>query len=215
MAIGSKSVHSQKDLPIENVDNDQDQLQTIDIDTNTSKDQHRRLGNVHERLLTPSEYTETAKLLYDIRQKVENSPVLNGGFETMLYKVDKIEESQGKIVDSVNVINDAIYQPDDGIFARITLLKSDVNAHTQMLQTELESLDTWRVQSHSDRSDDKKLMDQLNDKIRAQQKTIETLELWKSNVTSMVKWSVTTISASLITIVAKILYDYVVAHVHY
>lgn len=179
-----------------------------------TQEDHNRVNASRSLLLTPSEYTETAKLLHDIQQRVENSQVLNGGFETMLYKIDKIEESQGTIVNNVNEINEAIYQPDHGIFSRIASLKSDVDGHNQILQTRLETIDSWLTQSEHDKIDEKREKDSLCEKIQSQQRTIESLERWKANVTSAAKWILTTVGASAVTITMKLLYDYVISRVH-
>ena len=59
-------------------------------------------------------YKDKSKSTLDeIQKKLSNSSALNGGFETLLYKIDKIEQSQGQLVNKVDKIHDAIYDPSD------------------------------------------------------------------------------------------------------
>ena len=64
------------------------------------------------------------KVLYDIHKKILASSALNGGFDTLLYKIDKIEQGQSQVSTKVDKIHDAIYHPDEGLFARIAANKA-------------------------------------------------------------------------------------------
>ena len=63
------------------------------------------------------------RLLQNIQQKLEKSAALNGGFDKLLYKIDSIENSQNIIANKVDKIHDAIYDPDEGLFARMSANK--------------------------------------------------------------------------------------------
>ena len=81
----------------------------------------------------------------DALEKVNSAPVLNGGFETRIFKIDKIEESQGQIASKVDSIHDAIYNPDDGLFARINTNKGDAEKTAITVEHRITELEKFRL----------------------------------------------------------------------
>ena len=57
---------------------------------------------------------ESRDLLKNIYAKLDVSPALNGGFDKLLFNVDNIEKRQTQIIEKVDKIHEAIYDPDDG-----------------------------------------------------------------------------------------------------
>lgn len=166
----------------------------------------KRPGNKNARQLSDQ---DVAHLLLEIQQKVSSSPALNGGFDTLLYKVDKIEESQGQIVQTVASIHEAIYNPDTGIFSRIAGVKASQAEDRSEIDKKFIELNAWKTQTDKIVTDDAIGDSELQKKVETQQKTIENLERWKSNVSSVGKWSLATIGGGTITILLKALYDFV------
>lgn len=154
----------------------------------------------------------TFRLLSDIQQKINNSPALNGGFDTLMYKVDKIEESQGKIVMTVDEIREAIYQPDTGLFSRISEVKKTATEETTELDKKLISLDAWKTHTEKDVADDKSAQEELSKKVIQQQTVIDDMQRWRSNVTSIGKWTSVAFGGGLVTMLFKLAYDFVTNH---
>lgn len=59
------------------------------------------------------------QMLSTIHAKVTQSAALNGGFERLSAKIDRIEETQHKTNEVVDDIHTAIYDPDQGLYARL------------------------------------------------------------------------------------------------
>ena len=170
-------------------------------------------------LAPPTNDKENTKLLLDIQQKINGSPALNGGFDTLLYKVDKIEESQGKIVDRIDEIHESIYNPDKGLFARISAVKSLQDKEYNIIDKKIIELDIWKKQIDKENIEEKNYNKEFQKKVEDQQKivvdqqkTIESLTKWKDSVSSFSKASVMGIGGSVMALAGKFLYDYVVFH---
>lgn len=71
---------------------------------------------------------ELKEMLERIAKKVENSPVLNGGWDRMVVTIDHIKEKQDETSDKVDKIHEALYQPDTGFFARVAEIEHDTSS---------------------------------------------------------------------------------------
>lgn len=77
-------------------------------------------------------------LVESIAQKISSSTALNGGFDKMLMMVEHIQEKQSDTSEKVDKIHDALYNPSEGLYARIKMvenasLQSKTN-HTEIKQ---------------------------------------------------------------------------------
>lgn len=54
-----------------------------------------------------------------IQEKIDQSKILNGGFDTIMFKIDHIQENQQQTNDKVDKISEALYEPDQGFFSRV------------------------------------------------------------------------------------------------
>lgn len=152
------------------------------------------------------------RLLSDIQQKINSSSALNGGFDTLMYKVDKIEESQGKMLTTVDEIKEAIYDPDSGLFSRISEVKQTATEETTELDKKLISLDAWKTHTEKDVAEDKSSQDELGRKVAQQQTLIDDVQRWRSNVTSIGKWASVALGGGVVTLLFKLAYDFVTNH---
>lgn len=75
-------------------------------------------------------------LLNDIQIKLTSSTVMNGGFEKLFEKVNKIESTQEKLILDVNEIKDEIYDPNSGLYSKIK--NSESNSIQKMHELEKE-----------------------------------------------------------------------------
>lgn len=73
---------------------------------------------------------QTAAILAVMNEKIMQAPALNGGFEALDAKVSaiaesqeklgtKVEESNDKLTVKIDEIHTALYQPDNGVYARV------------------------------------------------------------------------------------------------
>lgn len=86
------------------------------------------------RARTPRRTGPPDAVIHEIRTKLE-APVLNGGFETLLATVETIDQN-------VKKLNDAVYDPDSGLYFRIQ--KSQVKSESDVtrLQAKVDHLET-------------------------------------------------------------------------
>lgn len=150
---------------------------------------------------------EIPKVISDIQNKVNASAVLNGGFDVLMYKVEKIEETQEKIVDTVSSIHQAIYHPDDGIFARINSTRASQVEDKVDLEKKIMVLHSWKEMEAKSSLEEKSTNAQLKEKIASHQESIQDLNRWKTTTSSIAKWLVVAISGGILTIGFRALYE--------
>jgi hypothetical protein len=69
-----------------------------------------------------------------IQDKLDQSKVLNGGFDTMIYKIDNMQEKQNITSEKVEKIHEALYEPDEGFFARVKTIEHASNVFSSKLE---------------------------------------------------------------------------------
>lgn len=65
------------------------------------------------------------KLLSQVSKKLSENSSIESKFDILMYKVEKIEESQDKILDQLSGLHEAVYNPDNGLFSRIKEVKQE------------------------------------------------------------------------------------------
>lgn len=172
---------------------------------------------VRQYVGTPSEqaHEQILSMLVSLQQKVFNSPVLNGGFDKMSIKVDNIEDVQGKIGAKVDLIHDAIYHPDSGLFARVKTVESvkpkidDVDK----LEKDVLLLRQW----HDDIEDEEEEIDEWTEKndnlVSSHEEKIKKLDEFQTRLVAVFKWTGFTLAGASVTLIGKLLYDFITNHV--
>jgi len=138
------------------------------------------------------ENVDSSMLLQQIQKKVSSSPVLSGGFDVLLVKIENIEESQKQIVSTVESIHNAIYSPNDGLFSRI----SSVNFKVEKNVSDLES---WKNSTIKSQDSEKNELKETAKRVDDQQVSILNIEGWKKNVNSLGKWLLVAIGGGIIS----------------
>lgn len=119
--------------------------------------------------------------------KALNSPALNGGFDTLLNKVSKIEETQSTLVTKVTSIHEAIYEPDDGLFARIK--EGRVERDKDVIE-----IQAWRQLINRDLELDAVEDKELKQIVNKHEIKITELKSHTDRVKSVIKWVVVAIA---------------------
>lgn len=140
------------------------------------------------------------ELLDLIQKKLQNSAALNGGFDTLLHKIDKIEQSQGQIVARVEKIHEAIYDPADGIFSKMSQTKLDSTQQFNNIENKITSLTEWRKQS--EKIDEKQVenVEQFSTKLMHISTDVDNLMKTKQHSVSGIKWLAVAIAGGLLTL---------------
>lgn len=142
-------------------------------------------------------------LLKEIEKKLECS-ALNGGFDRLMSKVDAIEESQTTIANKVDELHDSIYDPDNGLYARLKEIEHEKEMQVSELDRKFDELKVIGVFEEKSKVE-KEAVDKTNRELLAKTATqLEDLIKWKDLVTSFAKW---VIGSGAISASAKMLYN--------
>lgn len=158
---------------------------------------------------------EVMELLELLHQKVLSSQVLNGGFDTMMLKVELIEEGQKHVGSRVDSIYEAIYDPQEGLFARVNEVErvKEKVALTDKLEKDVVKLQQWHDVNEKTVEKTEKQTKEKDDLLNDHVKKIEDLLEFKKKVNSIVKWSFVTLMGSAAPILGKLIYDFVSGHI--
>ena len=138
--------------------------------------------------------------LDEIHAKVSGAAVLNGGFDTLLYKIDKIEQSQGQLVSKVDKIHEAIYDPNDGMFAKLAEHKLDSEVKLNEINKSVTELSTWKTHKEKEDVQDEQIVNKASTTLATLEKSVEGLVKSKETVWGVGKWFFVAIGGGLITL---------------
>jgi len=146
---------------------------------------------------------KSSTALDEIQRKLSNSSALNGGFDTLLFKIDKIEQSQGQLVNKVDKIHDAIYDPNDGIFSKLSEYKLENTNQVNEITQNLSELQVWKEvkDKEEEKVDQKSTKNTM--KLESLERTVESLERNKNNTWAVMKWFLVAFGGGLITLTIK------------
>lgn len=141
--------------------------------------------------------------LDEIHEKVSGAAVLNGGFDTLLYKIDKIEQSQGQLVAKVDKIHDAIYDPNDGMFAKLAEHKLESEVKLNEINRSVTELSVWK--SHKEKEDvkEEEFASKAGNTITSLEKTVDGLVKSKETIWGFAKWLLVALGGGAVTILFK------------
>lgn len=143
--------------------------------------------------------------LSEIQSKLASSSALNGGFDTLLFKIDKIEQSQGNLVTKVDKIHEAIYDPQDGIFSKISDYRLNNTNEVNEVRQKITELQTWKTHSEKDNMRDDRAVEVAARKIIALESSVGSLTKSKETTVSIFRWLIVAIGGALVTFVVDLL----------
>jgi len=141
--------------------------------------------------------------LDEISKKLSSSSALNGGFETLLFKIDKIEQSQGQLVSKVDKIHDAIYDPSDGIFSKLGEYKLENASKVNEIEQSINELSLWKETKSKEEDKAEKIEDKTKEKLSNLEKSVDSLVRNKNNIWDILKWLFVAIGGGIITLTVK------------
>ena len=146
---------------------------------------------------------ETLRVLLEIQKKLVGSAALNGGFDKLLVKVDQIEEKQEKTLQEIETIRNAIYDPNEGVFALIKSTEASQNEEVHQLERSLGETKIFLDFTKNQLNEKEKTLSTLQEKVSQHETTVKELSDWKQNVSGAIRW----ITMTLITGIGGLLYD--------
>lgn len=159
--------------------------------------------NVSKTVSPSSRSIQKSLALDEINKKLNSSAALNGGFDTLLYKIDKIEQSQGQLVSKVDKIHDAIYDPSEGIFSKLSEYKLE-NANTvNDVVHDISELQIWRDMKDKEEVVDATSTQENKKKLGDLERSVTDLIRNKNNIWSVMKWFMVAFGGACITLLVK------------
>lgn len=166
---------------------------------------------------TTSKTNQSEQLLEQIADALKN-PALNGGFDTLLHKIDSIERSQGHtstkvdelcrshecINEKITKIHSAIYDPDDGLFAR-------QHASAASSDAVFAELTTWQKHIDKAREKDEEVDEKIAEKLDNVSDVVDDIVKARSTIRSITKWTLTSVGGAGFALLVKFLYDVISA----
>jgi len=150
------------------------------------------------------------RLLQNIQQKLDKSAALNGGFDRLLYKIDSIENSQNAIATKVDKIHEAIYNPDEGLFARISTSKNEQASALNDIEKKVIEISAWKEQKEKEGNQTEAEVEKFGNKIVVIENSVDSLLSFKTSTLGLAKWVMAAVGGGVITLLFKVFYTYVI-----
>jgi hypothetical protein len=137
---------------------------------------------------------EIKNILDSLNDRIRN-------LDTIIFKIDKIEESQGQI-------HDAIYDQNNGVFAKLSELNVAIVQNHLFLEKDIQSLKTIQ---------DYEILESKNIDPRLGDLEARVTDLTKTNsvVTGVYKWVLVAFGGGLVTLMFKFIYNVVTNHIKF
>lgn len=168
-----------------------------------------------EEIESEIEKTESMIVLRQLQQKIMGSPALNGGFEKLMFKVDSIEKSQIQIETKIDSIHDAMYKPDNGLFARVAKvesLKEKIDGY-ERLENKFALFEQQFEHSEQELQKDASKFATSDAIVQTHQDRLKDLEDFKRKFCVYSKWFIVTTLGTIFTLVGKLAYDFITNHI--
>jgi hypothetical protein len=137
--------------------------------------------------------------LGEIQKKLASSSALNGGFDTLLFKIDKIEQSQGNLVSKVDKIHEAIYDPQDGIFSKLSEYRLNNTNDVNDVKQKITELQVWKIHSERDDMRDDRAVEIATKKLITLENSVNSLNKSKEAAWSIIRWIFVAVGGALVT----------------
>lgn len=144
---------------------------------------------------------ELSKLVNEINEKLDNV-IFNGGFETLVKEVQNVEKAQREMLVKIDELHKVVYEPDDGLFARVKKVESIHREEFKPIQNDVKELLEWKSELLLPK-------DGFIARTNADHVTIEHLWNWKNK---MIAVGLSASGATLL-MVGKMLWEFLSNHV--
>lgn len=155
-------------------------------------------------------FKEDQNKMIKLQEKMLESPALNGGFSQLMFKVNNIEKSQVESIEKINSIHEAIYHPDEGLYARVKVVEGEVFDEISKIDSDVKNIIKWKEKEEKEFEKQKSFSHDQEKIILSQKLVIDDLVSFKQKTSSILKWMFVTFTGSIITLVFKLIYDFVI-----
>jgi len=155
--------------------------------------------------------------------RVEKAPSMNGEFTNLVEKIDKIylqheftkkdvsllTKSYETIEEKVDEIKDSIYDPEKGIFHKISEASQSIKNANDLVIINNKKL-TEYLDTHKQLHDK---IDKTIENLLKYESTIEDLEKWKSSMSKSIKATMVFFATSAAGLITKLIHDLITSGV--
>jgi len=143
------------------------------------------------------------QVLGDIHKKITSSSALNGGFDVLMFKIEKIEQNQEQIVNKVDKIHEAIYDPADGIFSKMSASNVETIEKINETDQRIIEITEWKKRKEKDEDKIEESVETSSEIIRSLQNSVDDLQKSKNTAWSILRWILVAFSGGSLTIFFK------------
>lgn len=166
----------------------------------------KRISGVRESSTPNSEQNRRPRVvLEEIHNKVADARVLNGGFDTLLFKIDRIEEGQAQQSAKLDKIHDAIYNSTDGLFTRIAESKLETAKNFGTVVSSVVELNEWKKSASKEQEETSTAVEESQAKIETMEKNVDGLVKSKNTSWAIIKWAGVAIGGGVVALLFKYL----------
>lgn len=83
------------------------------------------------------------RLITEIHEKLDGA-AFNGGFESLVQNVQNIEKTQREMLAKMDEIQQVIYEPDDGLYARVKRVEAIHEKELEPLRRDISTMKEWK-----------------------------------------------------------------------
>lgn len=91
----------------------------------------------------PLEDDTLERLINEIHEKLDGA-AFNGGFESLVQNVQNIEKTQREMLSKMEEVHKVIYEPDDGLFARVKRVEAIHDKELEPLRRDIAGIKAWK-----------------------------------------------------------------------
>ena len=139
------------------------------------------------------------------------APAMNGGFTTLLYKVENIEQCQTQLVEKIDQIHSVMYEPDTGLYARIkNVEKSSIpEGSLDNIEKDIQEIKIWKHAEEKTSVKDDVRISENNKMLNFHEIIIKDLQETVNKYNTVIKWLLVSIGGGLLSLIGKIVYEFV------
>lgn len=175
------------------------------------KDKKENSISAAESKTTLEALEHSRRQIAEMQNKILSAPAMNGGFSTLMYKIEKIEQSQEKLVEKVDDIRDVLYDPDSGLYARIKNVENQTAEveRVENLEEEIKYIKSWKENKDKLAAREEIEEADVEKILREHAEVLKELQKWYERQAAAIKWLALTLGTALFGIVGKIVHAYI------
>lgn len=151
------------------------------------------------------------EILVEMKNKMSSNIALNGGYELLLSKIERLEENQKHIQNELNEVKKSLFDHDEGVYARLKNYETKHSLDVKDLDLKLNSIQQ-NVQNNLSEFEEcfkefKETKSKLDKSSQDNELKISELSVWKNNVDSILRWVIVTCATGVSGFIGKIIFD--------